>query len=72
VIVPEDCELRVGGEARRWQPGRVFFFDHSFEHEAYNASASERVVLLLNLMHPALTRAERLGLELLGNIARMG
>lgn len=57
--IPSDCGMRVGNETRRWHEGKVLFFDHSFEHEVWNDSDQDRVVLLLNLVHPDLTPAER-------------
>ena len=48
LVVPSgDLGLRCGGETRRWQPGRCLIFDDTFEHEAWNHGASERVVLLV-------------------------
>ncbi|QKQ73084.1 aspartyl/asparaginyl beta-hydroxylase domain-containing protein [Nostoc sp. TCL240-02] len=35
------------------------FFDNSFEHGAWNKSQENRVVLLLDLYHPELTRIEK-------------
>ncbi len=58
LVVPDGCGLRVGGEARAWEPGRVWVFDDSFIHEAWNSSASTRVVLIWDIWHPELTRAE--------------
>lgn len=59
VDIPEGCGIRVGAETRAWREGKVLFFDHSFDHEVWNDGDRDRVVLLLNLVHPALTRAER-------------
>ncbi|ARV60174.1 hypothetical protein BZZ01_17435 [Nostocales cyanobacterium HT-58-2] len=59
LIIPENCGIRVGDETRNWIRGKVLFFDHSFEHEAWNKSQQARVVLLLDLCHPELTKIER-------------
>jgi beta-hydroxylase len=48
LIVPEDCALRVGPEVRGWQEGRCMVFDDTTEHEAWNRSDSERVVLIID------------------------
>jgi aspartyl/asparaginyl beta-hydroxylase (cupin superfamily) len=41
-----------------WQEGKCLVFDDSFEHEVWNKSDSERVVLLIQFWHPDLTEAE--------------
>ena len=64
LIVPESCELVVGGVAHRWQEGRVVVFDDTYEHEAWNRSKEIRVVLIFDLWNPYLTQAEREALTL--------
>ncbi|MFP2903726.1 aspartyl/asparaginyl beta-hydroxylase domain-containing protein [Pyxidicoccus sp. 3LFB2] len=58
LLIPDNCALRVGTETRQWEEGRCFFFDSSFEHEAWNRSNSRRVVLLLDVWHPDLKPKE--------------
>ena len=42
LVVPEgDCEIVVGGEARRWAEGKVLLFDDSFEHEVHGRYGGE-------------------------------
>ena len=53
------CEIRVDSETRSWVPGKCMIFDDSFEHEAWNHSGAERVVLIVDLWHPELTPCER-------------
>ncbi len=65
LIIPEDCGIRVLDEERQWQPGMVMAFDDSFEHEAWNWSQHERIVLIFEAWHPDVTDAERLGVETL-------
>jgi ornithine lipid ester-linked acyl 2-hydroxylase len=43
-----DCALRVAGETRRWRQGEPLIFDDRLEHEAWNETASARVVLLFD------------------------
>eukprot|EP00966_Prymnesium_polylepis_P084105 1946792-Prymnesium_polylepis.2 len=50
--------MRVAGEERRWEVGRALIFDDAFEHEVWNDTDAERVVLLLDLWHPDLQPAE--------------
>ncbi len=60
LIVPEDCgALRVGSEQRPWVEGEMLIFDDSMEHEAWNDSDEERVVLLFEIWRPELTEEER-------------
>jgi aspartyl/asparaginyl beta-hydroxylase (cupin superfamily) len=59
LIVPEGCGLRVGNETRGWTEGKALIFDDSIEHEAWNSSASPRVVLLFDIWRPELTDEER-------------
>lgn len=59
IQVPDgDCALRVGDETRRWQNGRCLVFDDHFEHEAWNHTGDERVVLIVDLWHPGLSAEE--------------
>jgi aspartate beta-hydroxylase len=59
IVVPDgDCAIRVDAEARRWEVGRCLVFDDFYEHEAWNRSAEERVVLIVDVWHPDLSAAE--------------
>ena len=51
--------MRVGEEVRVWEEGKCLVFDDAFEHETWNDTAEERVVLLFDLWHPELVRGER-------------
>jgi len=59
LIVPGDCEIRVGNLKHRWREGEIMAFDDSFEHEAWNRASADRVVLIFEAHHPDLARAER-------------
>jgi aspartate beta-hydroxylase len=60
LIVPPDCgALRVGNEERPWVEGEMLIFDDSMEHEAWNNSNQERVILLFEIWRPEITRQER-------------
>jgi aspartyl/asparaginyl beta-hydroxylase (cupin superfamily) len=62
--VPEgDCGIRVGAEQRAWRPGECLVFDDSLEHEAWNRTASPRIVLIVDLWHPDLSPTEIAVLE---------
>jgi aspartyl/asparaginyl beta-hydroxylase (cupin superfamily) len=47
--VPNQCAIIVGNESRLWKKGKCLFFDDTVEHSAYNRSAQDRVVLLLDI-----------------------
>lgn len=64
LIIPENCGFRVGSETRSWTEGKTLFFDQSFEHEVWNRSQKERVVLSLQLRHPELSKFENFLYEL--------
>ena len=55
LIVPEpreQCGIRVGDQVRHWQEGRSLVFDDTYEHEAWNDTEGERVVLFLDIKRP--------------------
>lgn len=47
-----DCGIKVGGEVRSWQRGKLLFFDDTYQHEAWNLSQEERVVLFIDVLRP--------------------
>jgi aspartate beta-hydroxylase len=53
-----DCAIRVGDETRSWQEGKCIVFDDHFEHEAWNATDEDRIVLIVDLWHPGLSATE--------------
>lgn len=59
LIVPDRCLYRVGFEERRWEVGRLLFFDDSIEHTARNDSDELRVVLIFDVWNPLLSAGER-------------
>jgi aspartate beta-hydroxylase len=58
IDVPEHCGLRVAGETRTWEQGKCLWFDHSYEHEAWNRSDRSRCILLFDILHPDITEEE--------------
>ncbi len=59
IAVPDgDCAIRVADQSRRWSEGRCLVFDDSFEHEAWNHTTDDRIVLIVDLWHPGLSSAE--------------
>jgi aspartate beta-hydroxylase len=60
ISIPDgDCGLRVGNETASWSDGKCILFDDSYEHEAWNYTDQERIVLIVDLWHPGLTAHER-------------
>jgi len=59
LIVPSGCGFRVGNEVRAWEPGKLLIFDDTIEHEAWNDSDEDRVVLIFDIWRPELDEAER-------------
>jgi len=58
--IPEgDCAIRVGDEVHRWEEGKCIVFDDTYDHEVWNRTDQERLVLLVDLWHPDLTSIER-------------
>ncbi|MFA5941758.1 MAG: aspartyl/asparaginyl beta-hydroxylase domain-containing protein [Sinimarinibacterium sp.] len=73
LVVPEGCALRVAGDARAWQEGRVMAFDDTYEHDAWNDSDRPRAILLLDAWNPHLTESEQQAfLAVAGEINRLG
>ncbi|XP_077297504.1 aspartyl beta-hydroxylase isoform X2 [Arctopsyche grandis] len=58
----DNTYIRVDKETRSWEVGKVFIFDDSFEHEVWHNGTTFRIVLIVDLWHPELTKEERLQL----------
>lgn len=55
LIVPEPksaCRMRVDQDIRNWEEGKSLIFDDSFQHEVWNGTDQNRVVLLLDFVRP--------------------
>jgi hypothetical protein len=60
IQVPKgDCGLRVAEKIGSWSERRCIVFDDHYEHEAWNYTDEDRIVLIVDLWHPALTPHER-------------
>lgn len=59
LIVPEKCGFRVGRETREWNEGELMVFDDTVEHEAWNNSDEDRLVLIFDIWRPEITQDER-------------
>ena len=65
LIIPGAGALRVGGEARQWEEGKLTIFDDSVEHEAWNDADRDRIVLIFDVWRPELSDADRRGVAAL-------
>ncbi len=55
LILPEareKCRIRVDQEIRAWEHGKAFAFDDTYEHEVWNDTPDERVILLFDFDRP--------------------
>jgi aspartyl/asparaginyl beta-hydroxylase (cupin superfamily) len=59
LVVPSNCGFRCGNEVREWEPGKLLIFDDTIEHEAWNDSEEDRVILIFDIWRPELTSDER-------------
>lgn len=59
LIVPPGCRFRVGNEVRHWEVGKLLIFDDTIEHEAWNDSSDDRVILIFDIWRPELSERER-------------
>jgi aspartyl/asparaginyl beta-hydroxylase (cupin superfamily) len=65
LIVPPGCRFRVGNEVREWEVGKLLIFDDTIEHEAWNDSEEDRVVLIFDIWRPELSEQEKFELTAL-------
>jgi beta-hydroxylase len=55
LIIPkerEKCRIRVGDQIRAWEEGKAFVLDDTYEHEVWNDTDEERVILLFDFDRP--------------------
>lgn len=63
LIIPaerEKCRIRVGDVTKFWREGKVFVFDDTYNHEVWNDTDEERVVLLFDFIRPMTRRGRAL------------
>jgi aspartyl/asparaginyl beta-hydroxylase (cupin superfamily) len=73
LVVPEPaqaCGIRVGDQVRHWHEGQSLVFDDTYEHEAWNDSDGERVVLFLDIKRPLRPPANLVNDALISAVAR--
>ena len=55
LIIPKDrekCRIRVDDTITPWKEGEIFVFDDTYEHEVWNETDEERVILLFDFDRP--------------------
>jgi beta-hydroxylase len=55
LIIPlkrENCHMQVATENLVWEEGKVFIFDDMFDHEVWNDTSEDRIILLMHLKRP--------------------
>lgn len=55
LIIPEEnetCALKVNGEIKNWQQGKVIGFTDAYEHEAWNKTDKQRIIMLFDILKP--------------------
>ncbi|MDR6981462.1 aspartate beta-hydroxylase [Rheinheimera pacifica] len=72
--IPTDCRLNLCDVTEvQWQEGKIFAFDDTYLHEAWNRSCQNRVVLLADIWNPYLEQEEQLAIaQLIENIGVFG
>ena len=75
LIVPDQrdqCVMRVGDQIRQWEEGRCVVFDDTYDHEVWNKTDQERVVLLIDVDRPMRLIGRLISQLLLFGIRRSG
>lgn len=55
IIVPASlpkCGIKVKGESRSWEVGKLVLFCDAHEHETWNLTNETRIVLIIDVLHP--------------------
>ncbi|MDE2384943.1 MAG: aspartyl/asparaginyl beta-hydroxylase domain-containing protein [Alphaproteobacteria bacterium] len=55
LIIPknkEACRIRVDQQIQHWEPGKIFVIDDTFDHEVWNDTEEERVILIFDFDRP--------------------
>jgi len=55
LIVPrerEKCRMQVEDQVYSWEPGKALIFDDTYDHEVWNDTDEDRVVLLIQFARP--------------------
>jgi aspartyl/asparaginyl beta-hydroxylase (cupin superfamily) len=59
LVIPPDCGFRVGAVTREWREGELMVFDDSVDHEAWNESDHNRLILIFDIWRSELAAEEQ-------------
>jgi hypothetical protein len=65
-----DCAMRVGGLTRYWEEAGSVVLNDFLEHEVWNHTEEDRLILLVDIWHPDINPYERQLLEAVHRIAQ--
>jgi len=69
IVPPGDLGMKVGGEVIHWEVGKPLLFDDAYEHQVWNHSDGDRVILLFDLWHPELQEDEIVAIKAMFSFA---
>ena len=75
LIVPDQrdqCVMRVDDQICQWEEGRCLVFDDTYDHEVWNKTDQERVVLLMDVDRPMRLMGRLISRFLIFGITRSG
>ena len=52
LIIPKGCYIRCDKQVKTWEEGKIIVLDDAFEHEVWNWSDEERVILIIDIWNP--------------------
>lgn len=55
LIIPQErekCRMNVENQTQYWTPGKTLVFDDTYEHEVWNDTDEDRVILLIQFTRP--------------------
>ncbi|GMI01283.1 hypothetical protein TrLO_g1110 [Triparma laevis f. longispina] len=72
-VATNKCGIKVASQKRKWEEGKCIVLDDSYQHEVWNETSEARVVLLVDIWHPDVTKDERNSInEMFDYSAKMG
>ena len=54
LVTPDGAGFRVADQQLSWGEGELVIFDDSFEHEVWHKGTEDRLILIVDFIHPAL------------------
>lgn len=55
LIIPKEdntCAIKVNGEIKNWVQGKVIGFTDAYDHEAWNRTEQQRIIMLFDIFKP--------------------